>query len=192
MAGLGGLPDTLMSRSVVVRMRRRRQEERVEPWRDRVNAPEARAIAKDLAAWARTIPTDTWPEMPPGVIDRNTDAWEALLAVADHAGGDWPLRARAAAEDFVRGSKDVPMSTGVRLLADLRAVFANREQLSTVEIISALVEMEDSTWDLDPRRLSRMLAKYDHAPLCVGLPRCNRLFLPWPQPTRQNPGLAAQ
>ena len=161
-------------------------------WRDRVNAPEARAIAKDLAAWARTIPTDTWPEMPPGVIDRNTDVWEALLAVADHAGGDWPLRARAAAEDFVRGSKDVPMSTGVRLLADLRAVFANREQLSTVEIISALVEMEDSTWDLDPRRLSRMLAKYDHAPLCVGLPRCNRLFLPWPQPTRQNPGLAAQ
>ena len=28
--------------------------------------------------------------MPAGIEDRNADVWEALLAVADLAGGDWP------------------------------------------------------------------------------------------------------
>ena len=41
LAGLDDLPDTLMSRSVVSRMRRRAPSEPVEPWRYRVNAPEA-------------------------------------------------------------------------------------------------------------------------------------------------------
>ena len=35
LAGLDDLPDTLMSRSVVVRMRRRTAEESVAPWRPR-------------------------------------------------------------------------------------------------------------------------------------------------------------
>ncbi|MFY9836972.1 MAG: hypothetical protein WAK55_10950, partial [Xanthobacteraceae bacterium] len=40
MAGLGWLPDTIMSRSVVVRMRRRHDGEQVEPYRRRVHAAE--------------------------------------------------------------------------------------------------------------------------------------------------------
>src|SRR5437763_12113369 len=36
LAGLGGLPDTLLSRAVVVRMRRRSPDETVEPYRRRV------------------------------------------------------------------------------------------------------------------------------------------------------------
>ena len=40
LAGLDDLPDTIMTRSVVVRMRRRSSNERVEPWRTRINAPE--------------------------------------------------------------------------------------------------------------------------------------------------------
>ena len=39
LAGLGDLPDTIMTRSVVVRMKRRRPGERVEPYRRRVEEP---------------------------------------------------------------------------------------------------------------------------------------------------------
>src|SRR5215216_4617242 len=42
-AGLGGLPDTLLSRSVIVRMRRRSPDEQVEPYRRRIHAPEGHA-----------------------------------------------------------------------------------------------------------------------------------------------------
>jgi hypothetical protein len=38
MAGLDDLPDTIMDRSMVVRMRRRAPDETVEPWRVRINA----------------------------------------------------------------------------------------------------------------------------------------------------------
>jgi putative DNA primase/helicase len=54
------------------------------------------------------------------------DNWEPLVAVADLAGGDWPSRARKAAvllcaEDV---DADLEASLGLRLLADIRDVFA--------------------------------------------------------------------
>jgi Protein of unknown function (DUF3631) len=47
----------------------------------------------------------TWPEMPDGIEDRNADVWEALIAIADLAGGDWPERARRAAVALVAASQ---------------------------------------------------------------------------------------
>src|SRR5262249_41540110 len=40
LAGLGKLPDTILTRSVVVRMRRRAPDEHVEPYRARIHEPE--------------------------------------------------------------------------------------------------------------------------------------------------------
>ena len=66
-----------------------------------------------------------WPEMPLGVADRDADVWEAPLAIADAAGGDWPARARAAAVALVAESKASSPSLGIRLLADIRTVFGD-------------------------------------------------------------------
>ena len=79
-----------------------------------------------------------WPEMPAGVEDRDADVWEALLAVADAAGGDWPKRARAAAVALVAQSKESTPSLGIRLLADLRTVFGDRDAMTTEAILTAL------------------------------------------------------
>src|SRR5215471_13019839 len=100
LAGLGWLPDTILSRSIVVRMRRRAQHERVTPFRRRVYADEGHRLRDLLAAWAASAVEDmasARPEMPAGVEDRNADVWEAPLAIADAAGGDWPERGRRAA-----------------------------------------------------------------------------------------------
>ena len=43
LAGLGWLPDTILSRSVIVRMRRRHQGERVEPFRRRIHGAQGHA-----------------------------------------------------------------------------------------------------------------------------------------------------
>lgn len=169
LAGLGGLPDTILSRSVVVRMRRRAPSEQVEPFRRRVHEAAGNAIRDRLATWAFKVqPTigDPWPELPAGIVDRNADIWEALLAVADAAGGDWPERGRVAAVALVAESKGSSPSLGVRLLEDLRQVFGDRDQMATDDIIKALCAIEEAPWGdirgkaIDARGLANRLRGY--------------------------------
>jgi hypothetical protein len=170
-AGLGSLPDTIMSRSVVIRMRRRARNEKVEPFRARVHEAEGHALRDRLAAWAEQARGDVmgaWPDMPDGVTDRPADVWEPLLAVADAVGGHWPDRARQACVTLVKASKaNDKGSLGVRLLTDLRDhVMLGIDRLPTVAILDRLNALDDAPWadlngkPLDNRRLSRMLAEY--------------------------------
>src|SRR3954452_18907692 len=134
LAGIGWLPDTILSRAIVVRMRRRAPGETVQPYRRRVHAPEGHPIRDRLSIWARGVlaaASDAWPEMPKGIVDRDSDVWEPLLAVADAAGGDWPERARRSAVALVAASKESTPSLGVRLLADLRLIFGDNATMST-------------------------------------------------------------
>lgn len=167
LAGLGNLPDTIMTRSVVIPMRRRAPGEVVEPFRDRTQRNEAAPILNALASWAEGISQIEFPEMPHGINDRDADVWEALIAVADLAGGDWPARARAAAVALVAASKAKPPSLGLRLLDDIRLAFGVSEQIATASLLETLNAMEDAPWGdlkgrtLDSRGLARMLSRYE-------------------------------
>ncbi|MEU2559420.1 DUF3631 domain-containing protein [Streptomyces longispororuber] len=170
-AGLGSLPDTILSRSVIVRMRRRARNEKVEPFRARVHEAEGHKLRDRLAAWAEhthDVVMGAWPEMPDGISDRPADVWEPLLAIADAVGGHWPERARAACLTLVTASRaNDKGSIGVRLLTDLRDhVMTGIDRLPTVAILDRLNSMDDAPWadlggkPLDNRRLSKMLAEY--------------------------------
>ena len=194
LAGLGGLPDTILSRSATIRMRRRAPDEKVEPWRRRIHAPEAERLRDQLAVWAegalgRVI--DTWPQMPPGVNDREADVWEALLAVADVAGRNWPARARAAAVAFVTEGKDSSPSLGVRLLADIRIVFAEADKAWTDDILAKLHALDDAPWgDLGGKPLSNLRLARTEILSPAGLDRRGFLILaipPSPQCDRSGP-----
>jgi hypothetical protein len=179
LAGLGGLPDTILSRCVIIRMKRRAPAERVEPFRRRVNEAEGYALRDELARWAAQIlrdVTDAWPDIPDGIADRDADIWEPLLAVADAAGEHWPDTARVAAVALVALSKGGSPSLGIRLLADLRTIFGDgSESLSTSQILSYLHDLEEAPWGdmqgkpLDPRGLSRRLREYGVTPNQVRL-----------------------
>jgi Protein of unknown function (DUF3631) len=166
LAGLDDLPATLESRTVVIRMRRRAPDELVQPFRRRECESQASTIREALAAFAQTIPAGEWPDMPAGIADRNADVWEALLAVADAAGGTWPERARVTAVTHVTDAMGGTPSLGVRLLADLRTIFGDSEHMLTVSILEALNGLDEAPWGdlrgrpLDARGLSRRLAKY--------------------------------
>ena len=67
--------------------------------------------------------------MPAGIQDRNADIWEALVAVADIAGGEWPGRARAAASALVAEAREVEPSLNIRLLADVWTTFGDTNDL---------------------------------------------------------------
>ncbi|MFP8885017.1 DUF3631 domain-containing protein [Streptomyces mangrovi] len=170
-AGLGSLPDTILTRSVIIRMRRRAPNERVEPFRQRIHEKEGHALRDRLAAWAeqvRPAVEGKWPDMPEGITDRPADVWEPLLTVADAAGGTWPQRARAACVELVNAAaEDDKASLGVRLLTDLRDhVFQGADRMPTAVILECLNAIEDAPWGdlggkpLTSRGLSRMLGEY--------------------------------
>jgi hypothetical protein len=165
LAGLGWLPDTIMTRSVVIRMRRRRTDEKVEPFRRRVHASEGHEICHQIETWSKGA-TIHWPAMPPEIQDRDADVWEPLIAVADAIGGVWPARARAAGVALVTASKDVEPSLGIRLLTDLRQVFGDAEEMSTKSILQELNSLEESPWGtlrgkpMDERGLANRLKQY--------------------------------
>jgi hypothetical protein len=169
LAGLGWLPDTILSRSIIVRMRRRAPDETVAAFRRRVHAPEGETLCRRLAGWAATImdeATEARPEMPLGVEDRAADCWEPLLAVADIAGGDWQRHAREAAKALVNVARDADPSLGLRLLADLRVVFETADEMATRDIIAALVALDEAPWaeirgkPIDARGIANHLRPY--------------------------------
>ncbi|TXS56085.1 DUF3631 domain-containing protein [Streptomyces sp. t39] len=171
MAGLGSLPDTILTRSVIIRMRRRAPNETVQPYRQRLHEKEGHALRDRLARWADQVRekiTGAWPDMPEGVTDRPADVWEPLLAVADAAGGTWPARARAACVELVTAAtEDDESSLGIRLLTDLRDnVFCGIDRMPTAAILECLLAMDDAPWvdmggkPLTSRGLARMLGGY--------------------------------
>ena len=138
LAGLGGLPDTLLTRAVVVRMKRRltgREGRAIPPPGPQGRGPRYPRPARRMGQRCSPLGSAAWPEMPPGIEDRDADVWEALLMVADAAGGDWPKLAREAAVALVADAKAATPSLGVRLLADLRAIWDGTRAMHTEAIL---------------------------------------------------------
>jgi hypothetical protein len=172
LAGLGWLPDTILTRSILIRMRRRAPGEAVTPFRRRVHAEEGHKLKERLAAWAIHVVdamTTARPEMPAGIEDRDADVWESLLAVADAAGEDWAQRAREAARVLVGAAKEAEPSLGIRLLADLKTIFDSSpftEALPSEVILSSLIGLPESPWGelkgkpLSARGLASRLRQY--------------------------------
>jgi Protein of unknown function (DUF3631) len=158
LAGLGWLPETILSRCVVIRMRRRAPNERVTPFRRRVHANEGHALQNRLAAWAAGAVkemTEARPSMPDGIEDRNADMWEPLLAIAEAAGEHWPKRAQVAAVTLVTAAADREPSLNIRLLSDLREIFGQAEHLTTLVILERLHGLAESPWnDLKGKQLN--------------------------------------
>ena len=172
LAGIGDLPDTLMDRSVVVRMRRRTATEYAAPFRTR-DADALQPLRERLAAWAATVAEQAAvmdPAMP--VQDRAADTWEPLVIVADLAGGPWPDLARAACRAITARESDRPGLDDypLQLLADIHAAYAavgNPEVLPIKQLILLLCSDEESPWPsyqnrgLTPRYLQMLLRDFD-------------------------------
>ncbi len=169
LAGLGWLPDTILTRSVIIRMRRRHADERIEPYRRRVHCHEGHQLRDALAAWAAGIVDElgrAYPDMPEGVEDRDADVWEPLLAVADSIGGEWPKRAREAAVSLVSDAKEAEPSLGIRLLADCKTIFGEADAMFTYTVLKALHDLAEAPWSdlrgkpLNDRGLALRLRQY--------------------------------
>ena len=172
---IGKLPATLADRSVPIGLRRRRADEAIEPFR--LDRPEhldqlARMAARWAADNAEGIRTAE-PDMPSSLFNRAADNWRPLFVVADAAGGQWPERARRAAQAAMTADDETAREL---LFADIRSIFAERaaDRLASVELVEALVAIEGRPWaewksgkPITANGLARLLAPFRIAPATI-------------------------
>jgi hypothetical protein len=184
-AGIGGLPDTILDRAIVIPMERRSRLERHERLRERTARQLGTPLRDALASLVAAIPDLTLPDdaLPVELDDRAQDGWEPLLALADAAGNDWPTRGRAAAIAIHAQRSSSDDSHELRLLADCRSVFDAQEVpfLTTVELVEGLTGIEEAPWadirgkSVTPHYVAKLLRRIGvtskrHRPLGVGNP----------------------
>ncbi len=182
LAGIGALPDTVADRSIPIRMVRRLRHEVIESFSGchrREAEKTAQKLKTQVEAWANEVNLsrlrDAVPELPEALSDRQQDAAEPILAIADVAGGPWPDRARKALLALCTDAPVDEAPIGIRLLSDLRGVFdrAATDRLPSDEICKALVAIEAAPWTdwygkpFSPRNLADRLRGYDIRPRTV-------------------------
>ncbi|MFE0101331.1 DUF3631 domain-containing protein [Streptomyces sp. NPDC059002] len=181
LAGIGDLPDTIMDRAVVIRMRRRAAGEKVASFRTGRDTPALNAIRDRLHAWLQPLYEQALEMEPPmPVEDRAADTWEPLVIIADLAGSDWPMLARTACRtmtDYEAG-QDEEGGLRTRLLVGIRRAFAavgDPAVLSTKHLLESLNADREAPWaeyganGLTPRGLQLLLKPY-------GIGSANRRF----------------
>jgi putative DNA primase/helicase len=176
LAMIGRPPSTILDRSIVIELRRRTPDEPITRLRQDQIDDELLPLRRQWRRWiddhaGRIGAAD--PDLPASLHDRAADCWRPLAAIADLAGGDWPVRARAAAGALSGGNVADDESVTVGLLADVRTIYDARDVdiLTSEDLTAALVAMTDRPWadwsrgrPLSPARLARLIKPYDIVP----------------------------
>ena len=172
---IGKLAPTLTSRSIHIEMRRLGPGETVDPIRVDLGFGHLKPLTRQAARWTHDHDAAlraAEPDMPAVLIGRRADNWRCLLAIADVAGGDWPERARRAAEALSAERSDE--TAAVLLLEDIRKVFNDHsaDRLPSTTLCEALVGLEHRPWPewgrsgrpISTRGLAKLLKPFDIIP----------------------------
>ena len=169
---IGTLSDTIMDRAIVIEMRRKTAEERVERLRldhlPDICGPLCRQMARWALDHADGLATCD-PEVPTGLHDRAVDNWRPLLALSDSLGEEWSTRARAAARALAGVEQEDTLA--VQLLWDIKEVFDD-EVMSSADIVTALIALDGRPWatysrqdkPLTTNSMARLLSRFHIRP----------------------------
>jgi Protein of unknown function (DUF3631) len=181
----GRIPDTIIDRSVIRRMKRRKKRE---PYRPRDHEQEGLELGKRLATWAKENverAKEMRPKLPPGIDDRAADIWEPLLICAACAGcggcdasNRWVSMIEQAALASLKEQQDIELTEGALLLRDIRDIYNTTDSrhkvdnwITTESLLEALYERSESPWacysygrPLTAKRLADILRPYEIHP----------------------------
>jgi hypothetical protein len=155
---IGTLPSTLQDRSVRIRLRRRRPDEPIASLRsDQITDD----IARRCARWAADNEPNADPAIPVELFNRVEDNWRPLLALADVVGGEWPTRLREIAVKIAELEAGEDPSADTQLLRDIHDIFADRDWVTTNELLTRLHRRE---YSISGKRLANKLKPYGIEP----------------------------
>jgi hypothetical protein len=183
LAGIGSLPDTVADRSVPIRLERKKRDEQVERFFQREARPVADGLTDRIEAWAEKNHNtlgEARPAMPDELSDRMQEGCEPLVAIADALGCG--ARARDALVEVLTSERlDTHSSYRLRLLADIKVIFAERDAkagkrirgISSKDLIARLASIEDAPWAnyygrvIEARDISKLLSQYGIKPVAI-------------------------
>ena len=152
------LPDTTLSRSIIITMKPRRANDPKEHAADfdHLDNETFARLRSQVMRWAmdnaEAIAKAT-PEIPPGFHNRRRANWRPLLAIAEAAGGDWKTAAWNAARAIEAVADTFDPSIGVELLQAIKAAFEarakeprNKDRITAPGLITDLVADETARW----------------------------------------------
>ncbi|ENW78104.1 hypothetical protein F909_03787 [Acinetobacter sp. ANC 3929] len=170
-AGIGNLPSTIESRSIVINMYRKPVHIEKEKLR-KANESDFDRIKQLVSEWANNHIEQLMkyePQMPDKLSDRQKDCWEPLLSISELLGDHIAEEARNAAIEICKINSDEPHVNEL-MLFDIRRVFAELklDRLPTMDLINALCEDEEAAWrylnkggKITPRQLAQILKQFN-------------------------------
>jgi putative DNA primase/helicase len=172
------LPRALYGRCIMIKMWPLKADEHVEEITG--DDDEFATLRRKLARWgADNVDALALakPLFPAGLTQKKTKPnWKLLLAIAELAGGDWPKRARDAAERLSRANRKP--SLGVQLLVEMHKLFATRTEITSVELVEILTSDPTSPWceyrgarglagKITQRQIADLLEPYEIHPVVI-------------------------
>jgi hypothetical protein len=146
LAGIGHLPVTLMSRSIIVPMHRSKVQMEIFNPRDAF-------YSEEIARWADRVNLDPNPRMPAQIKGRDADKWRPLIAIGNAV--DRSMIAYEAMAEFYKekSAPDIKES----LLRDVHEVFndAQTNILTNNMLLDGLLKLEYSEVDWSEHQLTK-------------------------------------
>jgi hypothetical protein len=147
------LPDTTLSRSIVITMKPRRLHDPREATADfsHCDTEMFAGLRSRLMRWAADNAealAKAEPEVPAAFHNRRRANWVPLLAIAEAGGGGWKEAGEKAALAIEAIADTFDPSIGVQLLRAIRDAFEARaaDRISSASLISDLVADETGPW----------------------------------------------
>ena len=175
LAGKGEvLPESVMTRAVIIRLQRRMGNEFIEDFLTDLVAFEAEELREELLGWSDYCAQDISvlnPELP--VRDRDREVWLPLFLVAHLADSEWIKRAELALANIEEAKSDNTLPRERQLLSDIWKIFQGQEKdkIRSSVIILELIGMADSEWEtynfgkpINERALAKKLRTYGIKP----------------------------
>ena len=182
LASIGKLAATLSDRSIIIPMKRKKRGQRVEKLRGWDN-DEFRTLRQKAQRWADDNVEklkNARPDLPDGLNDRAADNWEPPFAIAELAGGDWAMSARAAAIRFSGDTEAAAESAGAQLLRAIKVVFESLgvDRIASENLAEELAKDKDSPWaaygktgkPITQRQIAALLDRYCVRPDSIRVP----------------------
>ena len=174
-AGIGGQDDTLISRSIVISLRRKLITEVVKPVRFNLTQQHD-ATRLQLASWAKEFAPISEEEMEPYLhasTDRGTDNWLALGIIARRVGSDWERRIQSGLTDVEQRTESDSQSIGIQLLNDVRSAVSADTKLewASTDLYNEVVYNDQNDWarfdhgrEITKKKFTQMLSEFGIRP----------------------------
>ncbi len=171
-AGIGKLPDTIQDRCIVINLRRKGPDEKVEPLPlkpEEFYADTHRKILRMVLDLGGELAASD-PALPAGMNDRACDNWRPLLRVAAALGPKWLAIAKRSAVSISRQSDAESVDPAEQLIRDIKGIFTQARGatfLPVEDLHSLLLDIDVGLWaefergqPLSKARLGRMLVPF--------------------------------